>query len=168
MKELSPEQVRKVCDPGGLELQTTKEIGPLKGIIGQERAVGALQFGLDIPDRGFNIYVAGLPGTGKTTAVQSFLKERARGQPVPPDWCYVNNFQDPYRPRALRLPSGRGREFQQDVKALVEQAQRDIQQAFESEEYSKRREEIQAEFNRHRQALFGRMGKQAQETGFLF
>ena len=111
MKELSPEQVRKVCEPSGLELQTTKEIGSLKGIIGQERAVGALQFGLDIPDRGFNIYVAGLPGTGKTTAVQSFLKERARSQPVPPDWCYVNNFQDPYRPQALRLPAAGGESF---------------------------------------------------------
>jgi lon-related putative ATP-dependent protease len=167
VQELSAEQARKVCDPETLGLQTTQELRPLEGIIGQQRAVQALQFGLDIPERGFNVYVAGVPGTGRTTAVQAFLEERARNQPVPSDWCYVNNFQDPYCPRAIKLPAGRGRELQRDVRLFIERARRDIRQAFESEEYSERQEAVKGEVEREQQELFQRMKGRAQEAGFL-
>ena len=83
-----------------------RNLTPLREIIGQERAVRALKFGLGIRTRGFNIYVAGFPGTGKTTAVKNFVEEIARGEPVPPDWCYVNNFSNPYEPKALKLAAG--------------------------------------------------------------
>ena len=164
--ELSSEQVRKVCDPQSLGFQTTREIQPLEGIIGQGRAVQALQFGLDMPDRGFNIYVAGLSGTGRTTAVQAFLQERAREQAVPSDWCYVNNFQDPYRPEALELPPGRSRELQRDVKAFVERARHDIQQVFDSEEYSERKAAVEEGLEREQQALLQQMKQHAQDAGF--
>ena len=164
--ELSSEQVRKVCDPQSLGFQTTREIQPLEGIIGQGRAVQALQFGLDMPDRGFNIYVAGQSGTGRTTAVQAFLQEQAREQAVPSDWCYVNNFQDPYRPEALELPPGRSRELQRDVKAFVERARRDIQQVFDSEEYSERKAAVQEGLEREQQTLLQQMKQHAQDAGF--
>ncbi len=167
IEELSSEQARKACDPASLGFQTTAELQPLEGIVGQKRAIEALQFGLDIPDRGFNIYVAGASGTGRTTAVQAFLEERARKLPVPADWCCVNNFQDPYRPRALQLPAGQGRELQRDVKAFVERARQDIRQAFESEEYGERRGAVQAEPEREQQALLQQMKQRAQEAGFL-
>jgi predicted ATP-dependent protease len=166
-EELSGAQVRKTCDPRSLGFATTAELAPVEGIIGQQRAVEALRFGLDMPGRGFNIYVAGLPGTGRTTAVQAFLEERARQQEAPADWCYVNNFQDPYRPRALRLPPGRARELQRDLKSFIERARRDLRQAFDSEEYGDREEALKGEIEREQQELFQRMKQHAQSAGFL-
>lgn len=167
IEELSADQARKKCEPQSLGLATTRDLAPLEGIIGQQRAVQALRFGLDMPNRGFNIYVAGLPGTGRTTAVQAFLEERARQQSPPSDWCYVNNFQDPYRPGALRLPAGRGRELRRDLRNFIERARRDIRQAFDSEEYSDREEGLKGEIEREQQELFQRMKQRAQEAGFL-
>lgn len=167
IRELKAEEVRKVCDPNDLKIRSTEECGPLEGIIGQERAVKSLRFGLDMPNRGFNVYVAGRPGTGKTTAVKTFLEERAKKQEIPPDWCYVNNFKEPYRPKALGLPAGRGKAFKTDVKHLIEHAQKEIRGAFESDEYRQRREEAQGEFENRRKALFEDMEKRAREAGFL-
>ena len=167
VRKLAGNEVRRACDPQSLGFQTTGEIEPREGIIGQARALQALQFGLDITDRGFNIYVAGIAGTGRTTAVQAFLQERARHQDTPADWCYINNFQDPYRPKALKLPAGEGRALQRDVKAFVERARHDIQQAFDSEEYSERREAVESELDREQQALFQPIRARAQEAGFL-
>ncbi len=166
-EELSVDKLRRICDPQTLGCDTTEEMEPLETIIGQERAVRALEFGLGIKELGFNIYVAGPPGTGKTTAVKRFLEEVARGKAVPPDWCYVNDFRDPYRPQALRLPPGRGREFQKDVKNLVEGARREIPRVFESEEYAAKREETTQGFQGQRQELLSQMGDKAQAEGFL-
>ena len=166
--ELSADRVRNICDPNQLGLQTTRDCPPLEGIIGQKRAVQALQFGLEIPERGFNIYVAGLPGTGKTTAVVSFLEERARSRPVPPDWVYLNNFKDPYQPNALKLPAGRGRTFQREVRAFVDRAKSGLQQAFENEEYEARKAEVQTDTGKRRDTLFQGMADKAKEAGFLF
>lgn len=166
-RELTGEEVRRACDPETLTIETTQEMNSLEGIIGQRRAVQALIFGLDMPNPGFNVYVAGRPGTGKTTAVEAFLEERAKKQAVPSDWCYVNNFKDQYRPKALRLPAGRGCAFQRDIKRFVEQAQKEIRGAFESEEYGERREKLQAELEGRRKVLFAQMENQAKQSGFL-
>jgi len=166
-EELPVEKLRRICDPQELGCETSEEVKPLETIIGQERAVRALEFGLGIKEIGFNIYVAGPPGTGKTTAVRRFLEEIAKDKPVPPDWCYVNNFRDPYRPKALRLPPGRGREFQQDVENLVEGARQEIPRIFESDEYAARREETIQGFQKQKQELISQMGEKAQEQGFF-
>ncbi|MBC8249489.1 MAG: AAA family ATPase [Anaerolineales bacterium] len=166
-KELPVDKLRRICDPQMLGYATTEEMEPLETIIGQERAVRALEFGLGIQDLGFNIYVAGPPGTGKTTAVRRFLEEVAKSKAVPPDWCYVNDFRDPYCPNALRLPPGRGREFQKDMKKLVEGARREIPRAFESDEYAAKREETVQGFQKQRQELLSQMGEKAQERGFF-
>ena len=167
VEELPVAKLRRVCDPQMLGCDTTEEMEPLETIVGQERAVRALEFGLGIQKLGFNIYVAGPPGTGKTTAVKRFLEEVARGKAVPSDWCYVYNFRDSYRPQALRLPPGRGRELQKDVKNLVEGARREIPRVFESEEYAAKREETTQGFQRQKQELLSQMGEKAQAEGFF-
>lgn len=166
ISELPAEKLRKACDPLSLGFSSTSELIPKAGIIGQTRALKALQFGLGMKERGFNIYVAGAPGTGRTTAVQSFLEEVAKGQPVPPDWCYVNNFRDSYRPKALKLPPGKGKEFQSDVKGLVEEARVAIPRAFESEQYTAKREGIGEGFSKRREELFNKLAERAQAEGF--
>jgi len=165
--ELSAEQLQVKCDPESLAFNTTDELQPSEDVIGQERAVRALEFGLAIDKQGFNIYVAGVPGTGRTTAVKAFLEKIARDKPVPPDWCYVNNFRDPYRPRALRLPPGKGRHLQRGMRKFIEEVRREIPKAFEGDEYAAQRESIVAEFNARREALFNQLSQKARQEGFV-
>ncbi|MDH5623064.1 MAG: AAA family ATPase [Candidatus Bathyarchaeota archaeon] len=146
---------------------TTEELSPLEEIIGQERAVKALRFGLGIEQLGFNIYVAGYPGTGRTTAVKDFLEEIAKKKQVPSDWCYVNNFKNSYEPKAIRLPPGKVKDFQTDLSNLINEAQRALPKAFESEEYATKRESIIKAIGEERNELFSQLSKRAQEEGFV-
>ncbi|MBI4597729.1 MAG: AAA family ATPase [Candidatus Omnitrophica bacterium] len=163
---LSAEVLRPPRDPSMFTFGTTEELGTLDGIVGQQRAVSALHFGLGIPNDGFNIYVAGPPGIGKMTAVRSFLKARARQQLRPPDWCYVNNFGDPYQPVAIKLPAGRGHVLQRDMKDLMEHISTQIPKIFESEDYTGRREEITKALDRQRAELLDGLTKRAEKLGF--
>jgi len=167
MQKLLPEQLRRTFDPQSLGVQTTAELQTLENIVGQKRAVSALQFGLEIHESGFNIYVAGPPGIGKMTAVQSFLMEIARHKETPPDWCYLNNFEDSYQPKSCRLPAGRGHELQQDLKALIEHVRREIPKVFDSEEYSNRRDEIVKSPEQQRAQIMERLSLEANQAGFM-
>ncbi len=164
--ELGPDRLRKTFDPSRFDAATTDCLEPLSDIIGQKRAVQALRFGLGIQEAGYNVYVAGPPGIGKMTAVKAYLETHAAGKATPSDWCYVNNFEDPYQPSALRLPPGRGREFKQDMKELVEHLKRDVRRAFESDEYTARRQQVVKEFERKRTQLRERLDEEAGRTGF--
>lgn len=167
VNELTAAQVRRVIDPASLGFESTAHVKPLEGIIGQTRAVAALQFGLGIPDGGFNVFVAGLPGIGKMTAVEAFLGEIAQQRAAPDDWCYVNNFDDAYQPVALRLPPGKARVLQQDMQELIADARREIPKAFDSEQYNAKREEIRAALNRQRELLLNEFGERATQAGFV-
>lgn len=164
---LAPEQLRVLIDPAQLAELIAGQPAPQSGIIGQDRAVAALQFGLGVRDHGFNIYVAGQPGIGKTTAVRTFLEARADREPPPGDWCYVNNFEDPSQPQALRLPAGRGRQLQQDVRRVIAQVRRDLPRAFEADENAARAELIGKELMQQREALLERLQQRAAADHFL-
>src|SRR2546428_505956 len=118
VNELSPGKLRLECPPDQVGCETSAELGPVDGIIGQDRALKALKFGVEMKGKGFNVYVAGPPITGKRPAARSFLENIAKTRPVPPDWVYVNNFQNPYEPKTLKLPPGRAKVFQKDVNDL--------------------------------------------------
>ena len=167
VKELPIEILRKICDPSVMRYKTTQELVPLAGIIGQQRAVRALKFGLGIRDQGFNIYVAGYSGTGRKTAVKNFVEECARVEPVPPDWCYVNNFSDQYQPDAIKLPAGKGQAFQNDVKNLIESIRTALPKAFESDDYAARRESTIRVLEKQRKALIDKLNVKAQQEGFI-
>lgn len=166
-KELTAEQVRLKCNPGQFNCNSTAELKPKGGIIGQHRALSALKFGLSCIQPGFNIFVSGPAGTGRTTAIKSFLEETAAKKVTAADWCYVNNFRDPYCPRALKLPAGMGAELQKDMKHTVENAQRSLAQAFTSKEYAERRAEVTKDFTRKREATFSLFDQKAKEKGLL-
>jgi lon-related putative ATP-dependent protease len=167
LKELSFDKLRRECDPKMMSCETTQQLEPLEGIIGQERAVRALRFGLDIKERGFNIYVAGYPGTGRMTAVEDFLEEVAKAKPTPSDWCYVYNFHNSYEPQAIRLPSGQGKVFQKDMADLISEARRILPKAFESEDYSSKRAATVKAIEEERHSLIEQLNKKAQEEGFV-
>ena len=164
--ELSADELRPTLDPATLGIETTESLQSLSGIIGQPRAVAALEFGLGIQERGFNVFVAGPPGTGKMTAVQSYLLKLAKAKPTPSDWCYLNNFDDPYQPQVIALPAGRGRQFQQDMRSLIDHARREIPKAFESDDYTAKRGEVQRELDQERESVMLQVNEHANRAGF--
>ena len=166
-RELTAEQVRQRCDPSLFKCDSTSELEPKEGIIGQDRALSALRFGLNIQKPGFNIYVSGLAGTGRTTVIKSFLEALAVQKETPPDWCYVHNFKDSYCPRALKVPAGMGQELQKDMKHTIDSAKRSLAQAFTSKEYGERRSEITDQFNKKRDAAFNLISQKAKDKGLL-
>jgi len=167
VKELSADEIRKECDTSFMHCKTTKDLEPLLKIIGQKRAVKALEFGLGIKDQGFNIYVAGYPGTGRKTAVKNFVEKIALAESTPSDWCYVNNFSNQYEPTAIKLPSGKGKEFKEDVKNLIENIRSALPKAFESEDYASKRESTIRNLERQRKEIIDKINSKAKQEGFL-
>lgn len=165
--ELSIEQLYNACDPALLPASSRDNRSPLETIIGQNRALHAMRFGLNIKSKGFNLYVSGLPGTGRATAIKQFIEEIARSQPTPPDWCYVNNFGDATRPNAIRMPAGRAVEFQKDMERLSQEALKEIRAAFESEQYANLKDETLRSFQLKKQSLLENVNQHAQQEGFL-
>ena len=166
VNKLPVEKLRNVCDTTFMECESTKDLLPLNEIIGQERAVRALQFGLGIKDHGFNIYVAGYPGTGRKTAVKNFVEAQAKVQQVPSDWCYLNNFTNQYEPKVIKLPAGKGKAFRDDIRNLVENVQDALSKAFESDDYVAKREGTIRSLEKQRKQLIDDISEKAQIEGF--
>ena len=167
VNQLPIEKLRNVCDSNSLHCESTKDLVPLSEIIGQERAVRALKFGLGIKNHGFNVYVAGYPGTGRKTAVKNYVEAQAKTQPVPPDWCYVNNFGNQYEPKAIKFPAGKGKEFREDLKNFIENIKTALPKAFESDDYIARRETTIKELENQRKQLIDELSSKAQSEGFV-
>jgi lon-related putative ATP-dependent protease len=153
MKELAPAQLRRRVDATRLSFETTADVEPLVGTVGQPRATDAIEFGLRVETPSYNLYAAGLPGSGRATTVRDYVDQAAAERSSPPDWIYVHNFADADRPRAIRLPAGRGSALASDLDEFVRAARREIPRAFESEEYDRRQHETVAEMTSRREAL---------------
>ena len=167
MSELSIESLRSVYDSNAFQFDNTSELPDLQGIIGQERAVQSLECGLNINSDGVNIYAAGAPGTGKTTAITSFVHASAKTKDNPLDWCYVQNFEDPRHPHVLALPSGIGRALKDDISKLVEESSVNIVKALGNDEYNAKVEEIVNRCNATKQDLLNGISNNAQSYGFI-
>ena len=156
-------QLRRACDVRQLRFKTTADLTPLDGTVGQERAVSAMDFGLNIEADGFNLYVSGQPGSGRSTELNAQLARIAGQRSTPRDWCYVFNFHEPARPRALSLPADRGQQLSQDVADLVASVRAGIPRAFESDEYAQRRDQVSREVQLQREQFFEALEKEARE-----
>ena len=159
-------QLGRRLDPASWPFATTAEVEPLAGTIGQPRAIDAIAFGLEVNADGYNLYVAGTPGSGRETAVLDALKQFAVTRPAPSDWVYVHNFVDPAQPSAIALPPGKGGRFAKDMHDLVESARREIPRAFDSEDFARRQEEAIGDLTRQRDELFQQTQAFAAERGF--
>ena len=167
VRKVPAEALARRCDPQSLDFETTADLAELGEVVGQPRAVAALEFGIGSGSPGFNVFVLGPPGTGRHFVARQFLERHAAGQPVPDDWAYVHNFEDEHRPRALRLPAGSGTELRRDLKELVEDLQTALATAFESEDYQTRRETIDQELKERQEKAFHDLGAQAEQRGLL-
>jgi len=155
-------------DTAQLGFDDTSELEPLNEIIGQERAVEALEFGLHMKGPGFNLYVSGPVGTGKGTLVRTMVKRMAQGAPAPADWCYVNNFQDASRPVCLSFPAGQGYAFKREMAAFIESLRRDIPLAFESKKYLDAKAKIIEDAESKKKSLFQDLTELSLTRGFGF
>lgn len=166
IKELSYQMLRNECDPNIFTFNSTAELEPSHGIIGQERAVKAMNFGLKIRTRGYNIYMSGLTGTGKTNYAERYIKKIAESGKVPSDWCYVYNFDKPTQPMAVSLPAGLGKVFQKDMDDFIKILEVEIPKAFDSEDYERERSIIVKEFQDRRNECLEILSKDAEKQGF--
>jgi lon-related putative ATP-dependent protease len=159
---LPPSLLYRRCEPAELPFALCSELDEAPGLIGQERAVEALNFAVRIRAKGYNVYALGASGTGRHSMVEDLLRHRAESEPTPPDWCYVNNFDDPQRPRNLRLPAGSGAGLAAAMKRLVDELRAALPAAFERDEYRARREGVEQQFKQRSEAAFGALQRRAE------
>jgi predicted ATP-dependent protease len=164
---VSADQLRWVCDPRTLAFQTTADLaGTDAVIVGQDRAVRALDLGLTLRQPGYNMYIAGPVGTGRTTYARKKVSAAASSRPVPPDWCYVYNFQQPDQPSALSLPPGSGAKFRKDMEELIDELKDAIRKVFASDTFETRRRELIASFEQKTTEIWRELEAKAKQLGF--
>lgn len=159
---LPPALLYRRCDPAELPFVLCSELAEAPGLIGQERAVEALNFALRLRGKGYNVYALGASGTGRHSMVEDLLRVRAEGEKTPPDWCYVNNFDDPQKPRRLQLPAGRGVGLAAAMKRLVTELRVALPAAFERDDYRARRQAIENRFKERNEEAFGSLQQKAE------
>ncbi|MDD2851595.1 MAG: AAA family ATPase [Desulfuromonadaceae bacterium] len=160
------DKLRWSCDPDLFDFETTAELPDFTGAIGQMRALRSIDFGLGVDGPGFNLYISGETGTGRTTTIANILKKRAQSEPQPNDWVYVNNFKDANSAISLDLPAGKGCELAADMKKLIEAFRKDIPKALESNEYTSRRAELLENYQSTTNNLFQELEKKAETLSF--
>ena len=165
VEPLPPEALCWRCADAGLDFQTTEDLPELKEIIGQERAIQALRFAVGMQHRGYNVFALGPEGLGKHTLVANLFREAASAKHEQLDWCYVSNFKDARRPRAISLPPGRGSPFQADMERFVDDVRAALRSAFESEEFRTRQQVIEEEFREKRETPVTDVEKEASQAG---
>ena len=163
---ISAEKLRWNCDPDSFGFETTGELPDFNDAIGQKRALRSIEFGLGVDGSGFNLYISGETGTGRTATIASILNKRAKDEPRPHDWVYVNNFKDSDSATSLDLPAGKGSELAADMKELIEAFRSDIPKALESSEYEARRTELLESYQAASNELFQELEKNSEKLGF--
>jgi lon-related putative ATP-dependent protease len=172
--EVPADKLEWHCDPAMFAFDCTKDLAPLREFVGQDRAIRAIEFGLSMDRDGYNIYVAGLTGTGKTSAVKSqidkLLEEKQASQQVQPpdDWLYIYNFSNIERPQVLNLPQGKGKVFKEQIDSLLLRIKEELAKAFSSEEYKTEKEKAVDAGQAEQKKLFEEIGDEAQKEGFRF
>lgn len=166
--KLKPEQLSNRCDPSNFKFKTTEELPPMRGIIGQERAKKALQFGLNVNQKGYNIYVSGQWGTGRNSFVNLLSEEQAIKMPPPSDWLYVNNFKDTYHPLAIKIEHGQGKVFIKYVERAIRFLRKGILEIFSSRDYENARQKLVEEYNQKTNEVISNLNEVAANFNFMF
>ena len=159
--ELSPRDLRRICSSKTFAFKTTAEVEPLNDVIGQKRAVQAIDFGLNMKSPGYHIFVTGQEGTGKTTIVSDIVKDHAKHLPTPNDWCMVHNFNDAYCPLSISVPPGKGAAFAKTMNKLIDDLKVELPKAFENKSFQEKQAHIQKDYSERQHQVFQELEKLA-------
>jgi lon-related putative ATP-dependent protease len=166
--ELSVKDLRAYIDPGSLSFDSTASLESLEErIVGQERAIDAIKFGMGMKKPGYNIFLAGPAKAGLTYTAKTFIEDQAKQEPTPPDWCYVYDFKEPDKPKSLKTPTGMGKELKKDMNDFIRILQSKIPEVFESEDYRVKETEVHQGFEQQRRELIEELSREAKEEGFV-
>ena len=165
---LKPDQLTNKCASESFEFKTTEELSPIRGIIGQDRAKNALEFGLGVTRKGYNIYVSGQWGTGRNSFVNMLTEEQAIKRSAPSDWLYVNNFKDPYHPIAIKVTNGQGKNIIKQVDRSIRFLRRGIIEIFSSRDYENAKQKLVEEYNIQSNSIVDKLNELGKKYGFLF
>jgi predicted ATP-dependent protease len=166
-RELKPSDLAPAVDAQQLGFRTTAELEPLDEVIGQERALRAIELGVSMPQRGYNVFAAGISGTNPMELIRRLLEERAQSEPTPDDWVYVHNFDEPDRPVALRLPAGHGSRLRSAASQIVERLRHDLPEALKAKDFSAERDRLGAAFGKRSEALYNEILDQAKHLNLM-
>lgn len=162
------ERLKKKCDIDCLNFKNTSDLKPLQGIIGQERAAHALNFGLSVKKKGYNIFVSGQSGTGRNSYVKLITEKKAEEKKIPDDWIYVYNFKNPHSPIALNFRLGMGKEFVKDMENTIKQLKKEIEKAFTSRDYENMKNALIQQYEMKTQRTIDMLNEVAEKYGFKF
>ncbi len=165
--ELLPKDLKDICNPSLFKFETTKELVDTTDLIyGQERGIKALEFGTDINIKGYNLYLEGPSGTGKTMYTKKFLAQKAEKEKVPNDWAYIYNFENPNEPVAVSFPAGQGNAFCSTMENFVKDVRKDLKKTFNNEDFEKEKQIIKQEFEQKREELLEKLNQKTMMQGF--
>lgn len=164
--ELSYKELKMICNPDLFDFETTAELAPMVSGIGQDRGIKALEFGVNVDIKGYNMYLEGPTGVGKTSYTKNFLRKVSKKKKTPNDWCYVYNFSDPNEPVAISLPAGQGKEFKETMDTFIKDIQIDIKNTFNNDDFEKEKALIKGEYDEKRNILMAQLNKKSEKHGF--
>jgi len=166
IEKVSFEDLRWICSPEEFSFSHTGEVEVKELFLGQKRARKALSFGLSLDKSGYNLYVAGPEGVGKTSYVLQLLKTLCKLKEIPCDWCYVNNFSNPQNPIAISLPPGKGKHLKEEMSNLIETLKKELPRAFESKDFEEKLHEVTEKGRKVREEVLAELTSLAEEKGF--
>ena len=164
--ELNVKDLKMTCNPNIFKFDTTAELEPIQTGIGQDRGIKALEFGIQVDVKGYNLYIEGPSGVGKTMYTKNYLNKVAAKKKVPSDWCYIYNFDNPNEPIAVELPAGQGKEFKEAMDGFIKEIRKDIKKTFNTDDFEKEKALIKQEFEAKRSALLEKLNNDASKYNF--
>ena len=165
--ELSYKDLKDICNPNIFNFETTAEIEDTKNLIyGQDRGIKALEFGVNMNIKGYNMYLEGPTGVGKTMYTKNYLYNKAAKERVPNDWCYIYNFDEPNEPIAVSLPAGQGKAFKEAMDSFIKDIRKDIKKTFNNDDFEKEKKLIKQEYEAKRLEILEKLNEKTMKEGF--
>ena len=164
--ELSYKRLKSTCNPNLFKFETTESLEPISAGIGQERGIKALEFGLNVDINGYNLYIEGPSGVGKTMYTKHYLDTISKKKKIPQDWCYVYNFDNPNEPVAVPLSAGQGKEFRDAMDRFIKDIKHDIKETFSNDDFEKEKALIKQEYDAKRESLMAKLNETSSQYGF--
>lgn len=164
--ELSYKRLKSTCNPNIFKFETTEILEPISAGIGQDRGIKALEFGLNVDINGYNLYIEGPNGVGKTMYTKHYLDTISKKKKIPQDWCYIYNFDNPNEPIAVSLTAGQGKEFRDAMDRFIKDIKHDIKETFSNDDFEKEKSLIKQEYDAKRENLMAKLNETSSQYGF--